>query len=246
MRPTRFGERRVAVDEGYRRVGADFPGMGEHWVNVAALLRNTVDPAKPAILTYATIAGRPTLLGAGFVVVTHADSTPREIPGWPAEWHEHSGLLADESAALGGKTRTDSVNARLGDARVDDSSPIPAGAFAADNWSLPFLRAGIPSPEIVDADAGRAMSLTVGGDEFLRDALTDAELRTPHNAAAVDSTIARRAFARFGAFLARKSMSRRFETCGSSLASSLERTVGPGVREIVVASHRERHPESHP
>jgi hypothetical protein len=241
---TRFGERRVAVIEGYRRVGADFPGMGEHWVNVAALLRNTVDPAKPAILTYATIAGRPTLLGAGFVVVTHADSMPREIPGWPGEWHEHSGLLADESAALVGKSRPDS-STHVWVMHVWTTVANPAGALAADNWSLPFVRAGIPSPAIVDADAGRAMSLTVGGDDFLRDVLTDAELRTPHNAAVVDSTIGA-ARLQVMPSSGRQPDITALRNIWAGLASSLERTVGPGVREIVSSSHRGRHPESHP
>jgi hypothetical protein len=135
---------------------------------------------------------------------------PREIPGWPAEWHEHSGLLAD-SAALVGKSRR-FLNACLGDARLDDPGES-AGALAADNWSLPFVCAGIPSLAVVDADAGRAMSLTVGGDDFLRDALTDADLRTPHNAAAVDSTIAA-ARSRVLSIPGTQPMSRCFKTCG--------------------------------
>ena len=208
--------------------------MGEHWVNVAALLRNTVDPAKPAILTYATIEGDPTLLGAGFVVVTHGDSAPREAPGWPAEWHEHSGLLADESAALAGQIADRFVDARLGDARVDEARQSGRRSSRADNWSLPFLRAGSRVPRDVDADAGRAMALTVGGDEFLRDALTDAELRTPHNAAVVDSTIGGGAFAG-NTEPGQQPDVATLRNVWIGLASSLERTVGPGVREIVAS-----------
>ena len=182
----RFAERRVAIDEGYRRVGADFPGMGEHWLNFGALLRNRIDATRPALLTYATIAGRPTLLGVGFVVVTHGDSVPADVPGWPAEWHEHSGLLADESA---GMTRGAS-GTHVWVMHVWTSLANPDGSLAADNWSLPFLRAGVAAPDHADADVGRAMSLAVGGDDFLRDALTDADLRTASNARAVDSLIA--------------------------------------------------------
>ena len=89
------------------------------------------------------------------------------------------------------------------------------------------------------------MSLTVGGDDFLRDALTDAELRTPHNAAAVDSTIAA-ARSRVLSIPGTQADVAMLQNVWTSLASSLERTVGPGVREIVSSSHRGRHPASHP
>src|SRR5581483_10795280 len=96
----RFKDRRVASAEGYRRVGADFPGMGEHWLNVGMLLKNEIDPTRPTLLAYATIHGQPTLLGAGYIVVTRDGEPPPDVPGWPAEWHEHSGLLSDESSGL--------------------------------------------------------------------------------------------------------------------------------------------------
>ena len=241
---TRFGERRVAVDEGYRRVGADFPGMGEHWLNVGALLKNSVDPANPAILTYATIAGQPKLLGIGFVIVTHADSVPQEIPGWPAEWHEHSGLLADESAALVGRPRPDS-STHVWVMHVWTTLPNPAGALVADNWSLPFLRAGVPAPDHADPDGGRAMSLAVGGDEFLRNALTDADLRVRDNAAAIDSAIAT---ARLRVISSLRDQTRivALGAVWNDLASSLERTVGPSIRQVVSSSHGGSHAGTHP
>src|SRR5262245_66523559 len=82
------------------RVGADFPSMGEHWLNRSALLSRTVNPEQPTLLIYANIAGAPKLLGVGFVLVTRGDSTPVDAPGWPDAWHEHSGLLSDESGAV--------------------------------------------------------------------------------------------------------------------------------------------------
>src|SRR5262249_32158492 len=145
----RFTDRRVAVDEGYRRVGADFPGMGEHWINVGSLLGNRIDPARPALLTYAMIAGRPTLLGVGFVVVTNADSAP-DVPGWPTEWHEHSGLLADESGAAIEPTKTDSPT-HVWVMHVWTALENPAGQLSADNWSLPFRRAGVAVPRPFDS-----------------------------------------------------------------------------------------------
>src|SRR5512141_722095 len=66
----RFADRRVAAAEGYRRLGADFPGMGEHWLHPGALLSGAIDAKRPTILIYATIAGAPKLLGVGFVTTT--------------------------------------------------------------------------------------------------------------------------------------------------------------------------------
>jgi hypothetical protein len=186
----RFGSRRAAVDAGYQRVGFDFPGMGEHWLNTTLMLGGDVDPGHPTFLIYADIRGRPTLLGAGFAIVTRGDSMPHDLPGWPEHWHEHSGLLADESGA---RTDTAHVEARtrLWVMHVWTELANPDGPTAADNWALPYLRAGRVIPEHVDASAGRALSLASGGDVFLRDLLTDAGVRTPASAAAIDSALTR-------------------------------------------------------
>jgi hypothetical protein len=209
--------------------------MGEHWVNIAMLLQNRIDPARPTLLTYATIAGHPTLLGVGFVVVTHADSAPKEAPGWPAEWHEHSGLLADESGASLSPSRGDSPT-HVWIMHVWTRLENPAGKLTADNWSLPFLRAGVASPSDVDSDVGRAASLAVGGDEFLRDVLTDAGLRTTSNASAVDSAIAS-ARGRAAANLAAHADAPALRETWSDLGSSLERVIGPRVRDVLAPSH---------
>lgn len=236
----RFADRRVALAEGYRRVGADFPGMGEHWVNIAMLLQNRIDPARPTLLTYATISGRPTLLGVGFVVVTHADSAPEEAPGWPTEWHEHSGLLADESGAALSPSHGDSPT-HVWIMHVWTRLENPAGKLTADNWSLPFLRAGVASPRDVDSDVGRAASLAVGGDEFMRDVLTDASLRTPSNAPAVDSAIAS-ARGRAVADIAAHADAQALRETWSDLGSSLERVIGPRVRDVLAPSHAHADP----
>ena len=33
----KYQERAVAIREGYRRIGRDFPAMGEHWINIGLL-----------------------------------------------------------------------------------------------------------------------------------------------------------------------------------------------------------------
>lgn len=233
----RFSDRRVALAEGYRRVGADFPGMGEHWLNVGMLLQNRIDPTRPTLLTYATVDGRPTLLGVGFVVVTHADSAPANAPGWPEEWHEHSGLLSDESGASLEPSRDSPTHVWI--MHVWTLLENPAGRLAADNWALPFVRAGVVVPRDVEPLAGRAASLAVGGDAFLRDVLTDAGLRTPQNSAAVDSVIAT-ARARALTEL-RPAETTTLNETWTQLASALERVIGPGVRAVLGPSSGHGH-----
>jgi hypothetical protein len=185
----RFADRRVAMLEGYRRVGADFPSMGEHWIHHAALLAGGVDPLRPTFLSYATIDGQPRLLGFGFIFTTGAVPLRVELPGWPEAWHEHSGLLAEESARPVG-VGTGTKGTRVWVLHVWAPMENPDGRFAADNWAIPFVRAGLASPSKVDADAGRALSLAVGGDDFLKETLTVAGLRTVGTAVSSDSIIA--------------------------------------------------------
>jgi hypothetical protein len=226
-----FADRRVAVTAGYRRVGADFPGMGEHWLNVQALMRGTVDPARPTLLIYADIRGRPTLLGAGFAVITHGDSAPADLPGWPERWHEHSGLLDEESGA-----RIDHVHNAIDThfwvmhawTMLDN----PNGPFAADNWALPYLRTGRAIPEQVSPAAGRALSLTVGGDEFIRNLLTDANLRTNDNRQAVDSMVAA---ARSRAIVSLDD--RSLSDAWRELCEGLARILGPQVVALLEPNH---------
>jgi hypothetical protein len=42
----------------------------------------------------------------------------------------------------------------------------PDGPFAAENWTLPWLRAGLVPPAGAPRDAARAVALAAGGDAF--------------------------------------------------------------------------------
>ena len=187
-RISRFADRRVAIAAGYRRIGTDFPSMGEHWLHPGALLAQRIDADRPTILTYAVIDGRPTLLGAGYVITTRGSDTAA-VPGWPTYWHEHSGLLSDESGAhLGAAQESDSAT-HVWVLHLWSALPNPLGRYDSDNWALPFARAGITPPADLDVDVGRALSLTVGaGDAYLQRVLTDAGLRAG-DTRAIDSAI---------------------------------------------------------
>jgi hypothetical protein len=194
----RYADRRIAIADGYRRIGADFPAMGEHWLRTSELLEGRLDPARPTMLAYATINGQPTLVGTGFVVTTRDDERADHAPGWPEEWHEHSGLLAEESGArpaASSEGHAHGAEPRRGTRawvlHIWTTLENPAGRYHADNWALPFARAGLGTGAglTIDETSGRALSLAVGGDRFLRDVLTDAGLRGAGNAAPVDSVI---------------------------------------------------------
>jgi hypothetical protein len=233
--PTRrYADRSVAVDDGYRRVGADFPAMGEHWVNVAALRASAIDPARPGLLIYATIQGAPRLLGVGYVAITRGDARPTDAPGWPEAWHEHSGLLADESGAAPADSRAGNGDTHFWVMHVWTSLANPDGATVADNWALPYVRAGVPAPRPLDADAAHAMSLSVGGDAFLSDLLSDAGLRTAANAGAVDAAIAD---ARGRISAARASSASIDGGEWRRLVTRLEQLVGPRVRPLMATGH---------
>ena len=189
QRTASYVDRRVAIAEGYRRVGTDFPGMGEHWLHPRTLLQGTVDASHPTLLTYAVIDGAPKLLGVGFLLTTHSDSARVDAPGWPNAWHEHSGLLTDESGARVGTTKSLSSSTRVWVLHIWTQLRNPNGNYTPDNWALPFARLGIRAPPNIDADAARALSLAVGGDSFLLDILSYSGLRDSATAVAVDAAL---------------------------------------------------------
>jgi hypothetical protein len=162
--------------------------MGEHWLHPGVLLSGKVDADHPTILIFATIADRPTLLGVGFVMTTRGAEQPAGVPGWPDAWHEHSGLLSEESGVAPGARAAGETHVWV--LHVWTTLPNPGGAYAPDNWSLPFARAGLSLPDHVDVDAARALSLAGKGDAYLRDLLTDAGVRSASRADAVDGIIA--------------------------------------------------------
>ena len=80
----------------------------------------------------------------------------------------------------------------------------------------------------------------MGGDVFLRDALTDAALRTPANSAVVDSIIAS-AHARASVSLSAEPNAAALESTWLDLSAALERTIGPAARSILIPAHDHVH-----
>jgi hypothetical protein len=186
----RYRDQAAAIADGYRRIGPDFPSMGEHWLSIPLVVKGVVDPLHPPILEYVTVAGRPVLAGVAYTQLVH-DGLPRaSLPAPASAWHYHAGSVDEESFILGHAR----ISAMMGAGAAADSGvepriavlhawvwlDNPAGLFATDNWALPWHRLGISPPGGSDGPtpAGLAAALASGGEQYflallrLRDGLS--------------------------------------------------------------------------
>jgi hypothetical protein len=172
---TRYDDRAVAVAEGYRLIGRDFPAMGEHWIHVGNVFDGEVDADHPDFLSYAEVDGRPRLLGVAYALALLPGERPPSGPIPPAAWHGHVRSVDEEtlaprhgSAAGGHAGHHGNPNPvahapSLFMAHAWLRLPNPAGMFAPDNWAIPYLRLGLAPPPEASEDSGKALSLLVGG-----------------------------------------------------------------------------------
>lgn len=162
----RFPDLADAVAAGYRAVGPEVPAMGQHWVNAALLYAGRLDLTQPQILEYATIGGRPTLVGVAYAILLGPHETPPDdlVPGHL--WHAHGNDLTDESLSDSHAGSGDEDSDRVAVLHVWVPQSNPAGAFAAENWALPFLRAGFEPPAELPEASGRALALGTGALQY--------------------------------------------------------------------------------
>jgi hypothetical protein len=234
----RYRDRTVAIEEGFRPVGPDFPGMGEHWINVGRLLSARFDPERPALLQYATIAGRPTLVGVTYALgLTDGDSLPT-FPSRTA-WHQHRGTVDEESLldqhAL---DQSDIHGGRVAMLHAWVWLDNPDGLFHSDNWALPFVRLSLVAGDPVHPDVGRALSLLTGGDEYHAVALTYLGAATGADSIVIRTTIAS-ARARVETLLATNRESRLTQATLDELAA-IWKDMWVGLEDRVSASVREK------
>jgi hypothetical protein len=166
----RYQDQAAAIEDGYRAVGPDFPGMGVHWVNKGLLLAGTVDAARPPVLEYVTIDGTPTLVGVAYAALV-TDSAPQpRLPVPPDAWHTHAGTVDEESFVLSHAgvhaTHAQVHGPRLAVAHAWIWLDNPAGLYETDNWALPCARLGFAPPVGLSADAGRALALAAGATAY--------------------------------------------------------------------------------
>ncbi len=160
----KYRDLNTAIGAGYRLVGPDFPGMGEHWVHTRRVVQRTLSVARPAVLSYLRIEGEPVLTGVAYAqpVQQGEEPPPFILPGL---WHYHAGSIDEETLLLNPQSMHHGSDAlpRLAMFHAWIWVDNPDGLFAQDNWALPFLRLGLPVPEAVPPQAGKALFLLTDG-----------------------------------------------------------------------------------
>jgi hypothetical protein len=157
----------TAIADGFKRVGVEFPAMGEHWVSLSRVLENRFDARRPSVLIYITTHGKRQLAGVGYTALLGDGDQPPRSAATLADWHEHNGSVIDESLPVHGHADKHSTlppeAAALGATRlailhVWAWTKNPAGTFVTENWSLPLTRRGMSSRTLKPATV-RALSL---------------------------------------------------------------------------------------
>jgi hypothetical protein len=164
----RFERVEAAIAEGYRKLGPDFPGMGEHWIHPGLVISGTPDPARPPVIAYTRFGAERRLVGVAYTTVLGPEDEPPDGPFPPDSWHDHTGGVDEESLLLAGPASMHASEAgfRLAMVHVWIPARNPQGVLAQNNWALPFLRAGLDVPESVSSEAARALSLAGVGEAF--------------------------------------------------------------------------------
>lgn len=188
----KYQDRSVAITEGYRQIGSDFPSMGEHWINIGLVFDGKFDPAHPEVLTYVAVSGRPRLLGVAYVLPLLAGES---APDWPAtrdKWHDHFRTVEDETETPRHHAPGHGGDApRLAMLHAWIWLANPAGTFAADNWAIPYFRLGIKPTEDAPEAAAKALALVSGGTEYFSASIYAAVPLTSTERKKVDLAFAR-------------------------------------------------------
>ena len=157
----------AAIAAGYRLMGPDMPNMGEHWINPRIAVRRPFDPARPSVLTYVRVDGKPVLTGVAYTVPVRPGESPPTFP-FEGAWHYHAASL--EAEAFGHKPHTMEQAAtdepRLAMLHAWIWVENPDGLFTADNWALSLARLSLPAPSEVPPPAAKALFLLEGGVDY--------------------------------------------------------------------------------
>lgn len=165
-----YENRSVAIAAGYRRIGRDFPSMGEHWLSPRLIVEGVFDVSRPSVLTYVTVDGRPVLLGVVYAIPLAPGESPPTGFGADAGWHEHNGTIDEEGLlAQHNTTPRAATGTRVAVLHAWTRIDNPAGVFSAENWAIPFVRLRLAVPEAFPESAARALSLLSGGKSFFLD-----------------------------------------------------------------------------
>jgi hypothetical protein len=191
----RYADRREAMADGFRRIGPEFPGMGVHWVQTSRIVSSDLRGDRPAVLCYAEIDGNATLVGLAYTLPLAPGESPPSEPFGVEVWHDHSGQVTEESLLLNHSSSMTASDDGFRLSMVHVWSPLanPAGVLAQNNWTLPYLRAGLEPPEPPAPGAARGLSLGSGGIAYYRELLHWAAELDTSDRAIIDSLLEERA-----------------------------------------------------
>ena len=165
----------AAVAAGYRLMGPDMPNMGEHWIHPGRAVQRTFDPEQPAVLTYLIIDGAPVLTGVAYAIPVRPGEAAPQSPIDGAMWHFHSADLNKEAFGPADPSTMHSdapvESYRLAMLHAWIWLDNPDGLFAADNWALPYVRVGLPVPEVPNPRAARSVFLLSEGVDYYTEAI---------------------------------------------------------------------------
>jgi hypothetical protein len=158
-----------AIADGFKRVGVEFPAMGEHWVNLPRVLEDRFDAARPSVLIYISANGTRTLAGVAYTALLDDGEQPPATAARLSDWHEHNGSIAEESLPLhhaaGMASGAAAESPRLSILHVWAWTPNPAGPFVTDNWTLPLARRGA-SARALSPEAMRGLTLAADSASY--------------------------------------------------------------------------------
>jgi hypothetical protein len=168
----RYQDQSVAISDGYKRMGPDVPSMGQHWIALPRIGNRLPDPRQPPILEYASIDGKPRLIGVAYALLLPegVELDAGVVPAPASAWRYYHGEISEDALVL---NHADSAPQpivaipRLAVLHAWVWQHNPDGVFASDNWSLPYVRLGLRAPpEPRPTQTTLALALAAGGEQY--------------------------------------------------------------------------------
>lgn len=186
----RYASQEAAIADGFRRVGTDFPAMGEHWVNLPQVMADSFTPARPSVLTYIKVGRVPHLAGVAYTKLLAPHEQPPDFAPARGHWHEHNGSIVEESFLAGHEMHASPGDLRLAILHAWVWIENPDGLFVTDNWSLPFVRVGTAMPDAPGRDAARSAALATAAADYYGQAIDAALAPSLAERSRLDATLA--------------------------------------------------------